>query len=176
MLRGVWGITKRPLSISPSNKWVEIFCFPPLPLPCLVNGSCNDHQILVHRPTVKKAKLPLNPTSNKHWLIQIAKRSSSEQESACFQACDLPVKSQTNVSVWLEKRWSCHGNHKLSIHFYTLVLTSVWLKASTNLDQHLSQRWFFGRSCAWYGFMITNLEGQKSTRWKCSYLPLQSMH
>ena len=48
-------------------------------------------KFIVHRPTVKKANLPLNPTSNKHWPIWIARGRSSEQESACFQARSCPL-------------------------------------------------------------------------------------
>ena len=60
------------------------------------------------------------------------------RESACFQARILPVISETKVLVWLEKRSSCHGNRDLSILLYTLVLTSVWLKASTDLENFFS--------------------------------------
>ena len=90
---------------------------------------------VVHRPITRFLPgLPLNPTSNKHWPIWIARGRSSEQKSACFQARILPVISETKVLVWLEKRSSCHGNRDLSILLYTLVLTSVWLKASSDLE------------------------------------------
>ena len=132
---------------------------------------------VVHRPTVKKANLPLNPTSNKHLPIWIARGRSSEQESACFQARILPVISKTKVLVWLEKRSSCHGNRELSILLYTLVLTSVWLKSSTDLEN-----FFFSQNCVLCrygtgcGFPIRNLEGQKNARWKYRNLPLPSIH
>ena len=37
-LRDFLDMTKRPLSVSSSNKWVEIFCFSPLALLCPVDG------------------------------------------------------------------------------------------------------------------------------------------
>ena len=132
---------------------------------------------IVHRPTVKKANLPLNPTSNKHWPIWIARGRSSEQESACFQARTLPVISETKVLVWLEKRSSCHGNRELSILLYTLVLTSVWLKASSDLEKFFSsQNCVLGRYGTGCGFPIRNLEGQKNASWKYRNLPLPSIH
>ena len=42
-LRDFLDMTKRPLSASPSNKWVEIFCFSPLALLCPVDGSFIHH-------------------------------------------------------------------------------------------------------------------------------------
>ena len=135
---------------------------------------------IVHRPipiTRFLPGLPLNPTSNKHWPIWIARGRSSEQESACFQARILPVISETKVLVWLEKRSSCHGNRELSILLYTLVLTSVWLKASSDLEKNFFQSKLCPRSI-WYGvwFPIRNLEGQKNARWKYRNLPLPSIH
>ena len=42
-LRDFLDMTKRPLSVSPSNKWVEIFCFSPLALLFHVDGSFIHH-------------------------------------------------------------------------------------------------------------------------------------
>ena len=129
-------------------------------------------EVLVHRPiliTRFLPGLPLNPTSNKHWPIWIARGRSSEQESACFQARILPVISETKVLVWLEKRSSCHDNRELSILLYTLVLTSVWLKASTDLEKNLfSQNCVLCRYGTGCGFPIRNLEGQKKRKVKVS--------
>ena len=135
---------------------------------------------VVHRPipiTRFLPGLPLNPTSNKHWPIWIARGRSSEQESACFQARIPPVISETKVLVWLGKRSSCHGNRELSILLYTLVLTSVWLKASSDLEKFFSsQNCVLGRYGTGCGFPIRNLEGQKNARWKYRNLPLPSIH
>ena len=120
---------------------------------------------LVHRPTVKKANLPLNPTSNKHWPIWIARGRSSEQESACFQARILPVISETKVLVWLEKRSSCHGNRELSILLYTLVLTSVWIKASSDLEKIFFQSKLCPRSI-WYGVWFSDQKLRRAKKRK----------
>ena len=130
---------------------------------------------LVHRPTVKKANLPLNPTSNKHWPIWIARGRSSEQESACFQARILPVISETKVLVWLEKRSSCHGNRELSILLYTLVLTSVWLKASSDLEKFFSQSKLCPRSI-WYGVWISDQKLRRAKKTQSGSIAICHCH
>ena len=90
-LRDFLNMTKSPLSVSPSNKWVETFCFSPLALLCPVDGSFIHHCLYIFykfsqfRAAIEVAEQPPNKRRrNSSFLVNRWKLTPSFR---CLSAC-----------------------------------------------------------------------------------------
>ena len=69
---------------------------------------------------------------------------------------------------------SCHGNRELSI-LYTLVLTSVWLKASSDLENFFSsQNCVLGR--VWYGVWFSDQKLRRAKKTQVESIAICHCH
>ena len=117
-LRDFLDMTKRPLSVSPSNKWVEIFCLSPLALLCLVHGSfihrclyfSSTNFSIFFRAAIEAAEQPSNKSRNSSFLVNRWKLSPSFR---CLSYLLQPKAQQKTVfSVAVQLGWSgwpCHA-------------------------------------------------------------------
>ena len=91
-LRDFLDMTKRPLSVSPSNNWVEIFCFSPLALLCPVDGSFIHHCLYFFykfsqfRAAIEVAEQPPNKRRRNSSFFVIDE-SSRHPFDACRTCC-----------------------------------------------------------------------------------------
>ena len=90
-LRDFLNMTKRPPSVSPSNKWVETSCFSPLALLCPVDGSFIHHCLYIFykfsqfRAAIEVAEQPPNKRRrNSSFLVNWWKLTPSFW---CLSAC-----------------------------------------------------------------------------------------
>ena len=117
-LRDFLDMTKRPLSVSPSNKWVEIFCFSPLALLCPVDGSFIHHCLYFFykfsqfRVKIEVAEQPPNKRRrNSSFLVYRRKLTPSFR---CLSYLLQPKAQQNTVfSVAVQLGWLCHARNPL---------------------------------------------------------------
>ena len=116
-LRDFLDMTKCPLSVSPSNKWVEIFCFSPLALLCPVNGLFIHHCLYFFynfsqfRAAIEVADQPPNKRRNSSFLVNRWKLTPSFR---CLSYLLQPKAQQKTIfSVAVQLGWLCHARNPL---------------------------------------------------------------
>ena len=111
-------MTKRPLSVSPTNKSVEIFCFSALALLCPVDGSFIHHCLYFFykfsqfRAAIEVAEQPPNKRCrNSSFLVNRWKLTTSFR---CLSYLLQPKAQQKTVfSVAVQLGWLCHARNPL---------------------------------------------------------------
>ena len=115
-LRDFLDMPKRPLSVFPSNKWVEMICFSPLAPLCPVDGSFIHHCLYFFykfsqfRAAIEVAEQPPNKRRrNSSFLVNRRKLTPSFR---CLSYLVQP-KAQPFFSVAVQLSWLCHARHPL---------------------------------------------------------------
>ena len=117
-LRDLFDMTKRPPSVPPSNKWVEIFCFSPLALLFPVNGLFIHHCLYFFykfsrfRAAIEVAEQP--PKKRRRNSSFLVNRWKLTPSFRCLSYLLQPKAQQKTVfSVAVQLGWPCHARTPL---------------------------------------------------------------